>query len=262
MTVTTDWTNGISTEPRRRGGNGTGSAQGPPLIVLAVIFSALFAASVAGVGVAAGGGHFPSPYDPIATLTAYLTTHHGALVIAALLQFAAAIPLAIFAATASARLHHLGIRAPGATIALVGGVVASTMLIMSASCQWVLAQPGIRDNPGVVRALQDLAFLTGGPGHVVPLGLLIAGIAVVAAFGHLLPRPLALAGVAIALVAEVSTLSVAIHASMIARRGGSSSRCRPPRPANRPGPRPPTRLPKPVSWPSAATWPTRSPETG
>jgi hypothetical protein len=123
--------------------------------------------------------------------------------------------MAIFAAATSARLHHLGIRAPGATIALVGGQLASAMLIVSASCQWVLAQPGIRDNPGVARAFQDLAFLTGGPGHVVPLGLLIAGIAVVAAFSDILPRPLALSGVAIALVAEVSTLSIAIHGAAI-----------------------------------------------
>jgi hypothetical protein len=41
--------------------------------------------------------------------------------------------------------------------------------------------------------------------------LLIAGIAVVAAFSHILPRPLALAGVGIALVAQISTLSIAIH---------------------------------------------------
>jgi hypothetical protein len=211
MTITTDLTNPSTTEPRHRNGSGTGAAQGPPLILLAVIFTGLFVASVVGVGAATGGAHFPSPYDPIAKLSAYLTAHHDALVIAALLQFAAAIPMAIFAAAASARLHHLGIRAPGATIALVGGQLASAMLIVSASCQWVLAQPGIRDNLGVARAFQDMAFLTGGPGHVVPLGLLIAGIAVVAAFSHILPRPLALAGVAIALVAQISTLSIAIH---------------------------------------------------
>lgn len=224
MSITTEPTNLSRTEQRHRNGNGTGAAQGPPLVLLAVIFSGLFVASVVGVGAATGGAHFPSPYDPISKLSSYLSAHHSALVIAALLQFAAAIPLAIFAAATSARLHHLGIRAPGATIALVGGQLASAMLIVSASCQWVLAQPGIRDNAGVARAFQDLAFLTGGPGHVVPLGLLIAGLAVVAAFSHILPRPLALIGVAIALVAQISTLSIAIHGFdvllPIARFGG------------------------------------------
>ncbi len=210
MTTTTDWTNRTATT-RHRGGNGSGGAQGPPLVALAVIFTGLFVGSIVGVGAATGGAHFPSPYASITTLSSYLAAHHSALVISALLQFAAAIPMAIFAAAVSARMHHLGIRAPGATIALAGGVLASAMLIVSASAQWVLAQPGVRDNIGVARAFQDFAFLTGGPGHVVPLGLLIAGIAVVAAFGQLLPRAVAFTGVAIALAAEVATLSVAVH---------------------------------------------------
>jgi hypothetical protein len=179
-----------------------------------VIFTVLFLASAAGV-TAAAGAHLPSPYDPAAALTSYLSAHHGALTASALLQFASAIPLAIFTATVTARLHHLGIRAPGATIALAGGILAAVMLMASAAAQWVLAQPGIRQDPGVARAFQDLAFITGGPGHVVPLGLLIAGIAVIAAFGGLLPRPLALAGVTIALVAEVSTISIALHGAGI-----------------------------------------------
>jgi hypothetical protein len=213
MTSTYEQTSS-STRQAHRGRAGTGSAVGPPLLALAVIFAALFLASVVGVA-AVTGAHFPSPYDPAATLTAYLNAHHSALIASALLQFASAIPLAIFTAAAVARLHHLGIRAPGATIALTGGVLASGMLMVSAAAQWVLAQPGIRENPGVARAFQDLSFLTGGPGHVVPLGLLIAGIAVIAVFSGILPRPLALAGVAIAIAAEASTLSIALHGAGI-----------------------------------------------
>jgi hypothetical protein len=59
-----------------------------------------------------------------------------------------------------------------------------------------------------VRPLADLSFAAGGPGHVVFLGLLIAGLAVPSAVGRLLPRGLALAGVAIAAVAELSTLAL------------------------------------------------------
>jgi hypothetical protein len=213
MTSTSARPNG-STQQSHRGSTETNRGVGPPLLALAVIFAALFLASVVGVS-AAAGARFPSPYDPAATLTAYLNAHHGALIASALLQFASAIPLAIFTAAVVARLHHLGIRAPGATIALAGGVLASGMLMVSAAAQWVLAQSGIRQNPGVSRAFQDLSFVTGGPGHVVPLGLLIAGIAVIAAFGRLLPRPLALIGVAIAVTAEVSTISIAVHGAGI-----------------------------------------------
>ncbi|MGH3856364.1 MAG: SDR family NAD(P)-dependent oxidoreductase [Pseudonocardiaceae bacterium] len=101
--------------------NRTGSGAGPPLLLLVGIFAALFLASVVGVGVATAGAHFPSPFDPIGTLSAYLGSHHSALQVSALLQFGSAIPLAIFTAAVVARLHHLGIRAPGATITLVGG---------------------------------------------------------------------------------------------------------------------------------------------
>jgi hypothetical protein len=213
MTSTSARPNG-STQHGHRGGAETSASVGPPLLSLAVIFAALFLAGAVGVA-AAAGAHFPSPYDPAATLTAYLNAHHSALIGAALLQFASAIPLAIFTAAVVARLHNLGIRAPGATITLVGGVLASGMLMVSAAGQWVLAQSGIRQNLGVARAFQDLSFVTGGPGHVVPFGLLIAGIAVIAAFSGILPRPLALVGVAIAVVAEVSTISIAVHGAGI-----------------------------------------------
>ena len=119
MTITSAETNATTTRQQHRTGSGSGA--GPPLLLLAVIFAVLFLASAVGVTAATGGAHFPSPYDPVAKLSAYLNAHHAALQISSLLQFAAAIPLAIFTAAVVARLHHLGIRAPGTTIALVGG---------------------------------------------------------------------------------------------------------------------------------------------
>ena len=56
--------------------------------------------------------------------------------------------------------------------------------------------------PDVV--LLDLLMAPGGPGHVVPLGLLVAGIAVPGLLLGLLARPLAVAGLVIAGVAELS----------------------------------------------------------
>jgi hypothetical protein len=97
------------------------------------------------------------------------------------LQFAAAIPLAIYAASANARLHQLGVRAPGATIALAGGLLAAAFPALSGLLGRRLSRSGWHDDPALVRALPLLNFAAGGVGHVVPLGLLLAGIAV--------PRP-------------------------------------------------------------------------
>jgi hypothetical protein len=58
----------------------------------------------------------------------------------------------------------------------------------------------------LVRALYYLVFLTGGPAHVVTLGLLVAGMAVPSLILRLLPRPVALVGLMIAVLAELTTL--------------------------------------------------------
>jgi hypothetical protein len=180
---------------------------GPPLVPLALISVGLFAASLA-VG-ATGGGPFPSPYDSPSDVVAFFSAHSTTVRVAATLQVAAAVPLAILAASLSSRLRSLGFaRVPGVLIASTGGTLASGMLATSALVQWVLSRPGTATNSSVVRPLADLAFATGGPGAVVFLGLLVAGVAVPAAVGRLLPRPVWIAGIALAAIAEVSTIAL------------------------------------------------------
>jgi hypothetical protein len=53
-----------------------------------------------------------------------------------------------------------------------------------------------------------LDHLAGGPGAVVFLGRLVAGVAVPAAVGRLLPRPVWIAGIAFAAIAELSTIAL------------------------------------------------------
>jgi hypothetical protein len=190
------------TTPRTQGG--------PPLGVLAVVFTALFLAGIVLGVVFADGVAFPSPFGSATDILAYFRDHQLAVRISALLQFAAAIPLAIYAATANARLHQLGIRAPGATIALAGGLLAAAFMACSALVSWVLSRPEVADEPVLVRALQNLAFITGGPGHVVPLGILIAGISVPGLLARLLPRWLTIAGLVIAALAELTTFTLLV----------------------------------------------------
>jgi hypothetical protein len=77
---------------------------------------------------------------------------------------------------------------------------------LSGLLQWTLAQSAVRTDDSLVRALDYLSFLTGGPGHIVPLGLLLAGIAVPSLILGLLPRAVAWAGLVIAGIAELGTL--------------------------------------------------------
>jgi hypothetical protein len=175
----------------------------------------LFAAGLALSTVLASGHPYPSPFADASGILGYFRGQHSAVRISGFTQFAAAVPLGIYAATASARLRNLGIRAPGATIALAGGLAAAVMLALSGLLTWVLSRPEVAAEPAAVRALHDQAFATGGVGYVVFSGLLIAGIAVPGLLAGLLPRPLAWAGLAIAAVAELSTLTLLAPAAAL-----------------------------------------------
>src|SRR6266540_3343897 len=119
---------------------------GPPLLVPALAFAVL-----------AGGAVLvnhavPTPTAAGSTVLAYYRNHTTAVQIGGLLQFAAAIPLAIWAATIYQRMRTLGINAPGPVMGLAGGVLAAAFLGLSGLLEWVASRS------------------TGGPGHVVPTG--------------------------------------------------------------------------------------------
>ncbi|MEN3317186.1 MAG: hypothetical protein V7643_587 [Mycobacterium sp.] len=177
---------------------------GPPLALLAAISLGLLLAGLAS-GVALGG-LMPLPFGSEAQ--DYVAAHHDAAQAIAVGTFASSIPLAIYAATASARLRQLGITAPGATIALAGGLLASGALSLSGLLAWTLSRPEATTDPALVRALYYLVYLTGGPWHIVTLGLLLAGISVPSLIVGLLPRSVAWTGLVIAAVAELTTLAL------------------------------------------------------
>lgn len=185
--------------------------RGPSLLALAIVFVALFAAGLVVVAAMTHGAHFPSPLDPAVDADAFFANHGDAVRLGAFFQLGAAIPLAIYAATASSRLRFLGIEAAGASIAAIGGTIASGMAALSALVQWALSQPHLGEG---VRALHLLAFAAGGPGFVVPFGLLIAGVAVTGGLAGKLPRWVMWFGLAVAAAAELSSLSIVLAAAM------------------------------------------------
>jgi hypothetical protein len=179
---------------------------GPPLVLVGGMSVGLF---IAGLVVSSLlGGVTPSPFGPAATVGQFYRDHPAAVQAQAIFLFASSVPLLIYASTASARLRQLGVTAPGATIALAGGVLASAALGTSGLVAWTLSRSDVSANTALVRAISTLSFLLGGPGHVVPLGLLLAGIAVPSLIIRLLPRPVAWAGLAIAVVCELSALAL------------------------------------------------------
>ena len=175
---------------------------GPPPLVPALAFGALMIASVV---VSAGG---PRPDTGAVAALLYARDHAGQLRVAGFLAFAAALPLAVWSAAVYGRLRSLGVVAPGPVLGLTGGILAAASLALSGLLSWTLAEAAPTLEPAGARALVDLSFVTGAAGFVVPLALLIAGVAVPAAILRLTSRPISSIGVLIAAVGMLSTFTL------------------------------------------------------
>ncbi len=179
---------------------------GPPLWMPAAAFAVLTVAAAALGAAAPWFGASP------AEVAAYVAAHPTQGAVQAMLLFASAFPLVVWAAAVQARMRRLGLAVPGPTIGLTGGILAAAALVLSGLSSWVSVQPGVADVPGVVFALRTLGFAAGAAGFVVPIGLLLAGFAVPALLRHLLPRPLAWAGLVVATAAVLATLTLVVPA--------------------------------------------------
>jgi hypothetical protein len=172
------------------------------LVCIGLLFGGL------AIGVALGGV-MPLPYGPASAVAAYVRAEPVAIQVIATAAFASSVPLAIYAATAGARLRQLGVTQPAAAIALTGGTLAAGALGLTALLGWTLSRPEVSADAALVRAIYFLVFLVGSPGHMVALGLLVAGMALPSLNLGLMRRPLAWTGLAIAALAEVTTLVLA-----------------------------------------------------
>lgn len=182
--------------------------RGPHLGALSVVYAVLFLASLVETAIVTKGGHISSPFISADLVQAFFARNGEAVRIAAFLQFGAAVPLGIFAATIVSRLQFLGMNVAGVLITLFGGFAASLFAAISALLQWGLGQPGVASQADVTWVLHLLSFAIGGVGFTVGLGLLLAGVSVIAWFTRILPRWLVLLGLVVAAIAELSSLSL------------------------------------------------------
>jgi len=182
--------------------------RGPDLGVVSIVYTILFVAGLVVTAAMTRGSHFPSPLIAPDLAQAFFAKNGHAVGIAAFLQFGATVPLGIFTATVVSRLQFLGMNVAGVFITLLGGLAASMSSAISALLQWTLVQPGISSESVGTRILHQLSFATGGVGFVVPFGLLVAGVSIIAWFTKMLPRWLVWLGLAVAMIAELSSFSL------------------------------------------------------
>lgn len=183
--------------------------KGPPLGILAIIFTVLFNTGLSFViSFSATSPHFPGPWESAEIISTYFQGNAHAVLMCAFFQFGSAIPLGLYAVTLVSRLNFLGIRAAGSHIALFGGLLTVVNLIVSSLILWAMAYPNIAQDSSVIRALYYLTFAIGGVGFSVPIGIFFAGVSVTAYFTKLLPRWLVWCGLALALFGQLSWFSL------------------------------------------------------
>ncbi len=181
---------------------------GAPLLPPAVAYLTLVVAGVVVPPVVAG----VAPYGSDADLLDFYTRHPGAAHLLAFFVLASAVPFTVFTAVASHRVRVGGLDVPGRLIALAGGAAAAGMLAASGSATLALTRSGVTQSDAAIRALDALAFATGGPGFVVFSGLLLAGISVPALVGRLVPRWIGWFGLVVAASCALASLAAATDA--------------------------------------------------
>ena len=183
--------------------------KGPHLGILAVIFTVLFNTGLSFVLTFSGTSpHYPGPWEPVQTITTYFQHQSHNVMVCSFFQFVSALPLGIFTATVVSRLRFLGNKSVGPYIALFGGVFTAINMGFAASLGWVMANPVVAQNAPVIPVLYYWGFAMGGVGYSVPLGLLIAGMAVSSGFMKLLPKWMVVFGLVIACFGELSCLTM------------------------------------------------------
>jgi hypothetical protein len=181
---------------------------GPPLGIVAIIYTLLFIAGLYPVTIFGGAPYFPGPWETPDVIKAFFEARPESVFICAFFHFGASIALGIFTATVVSRLHFLGVRAAGAYIALFGGLMTAFNMASSAFVLWAMAHPGIVKEPMILNALYYLSYGLGGPGFAAPFGLLIAGVSIPAAFLRLMPKWIVILGIALGVCGELSALNL------------------------------------------------------
>jgi hypothetical protein len=176
------------------------------LTAAAVAFAGLFLVGLVGF-VLEDLASYPSPLTATTgEVEDYFRDARDATRVNSFVQLAAAVPLLIYSAGSANCVRARSDRSAVPAIALAAGSVSAACLALSAISQWALSRPHTLDEGGaLVRALHDLAFMSGGPGHVGFLGVLVAAVSLAGWSGRYLPALITGLG---GLVGVLSVLSV------------------------------------------------------
>ena len=177
---------------------------GPHLGLLAILYTVLFNAGLYPVTTMASKPYWPGPWEPASVIVAYFQTHAAPVLTCLFLQFGATICLGLFCTVVVGQLLFLRVRSAGPWIARLGGFLTVFNGVGAGLIVWTMIHPAVAQNPPVLLGLYYLSYAFGGPGFSIPMGLLMAGVSVPAAFKRLLPKWIVVLGLILAVAGELS----------------------------------------------------------
>jgi hypothetical protein len=189
--------------------------KGPHPGMLAILYTVLFCAGLYPVTAFYKQPYWPGPWEPASAIVPYFQTYGARVLVCMFLQIGAFICLGLFTATVVSRLHFLGARAAGVYIALFGGFLVVFDAMAGTMAMWTMIHPSVAPHSDVVIALYYLAYGLGGPGFSIPMGLLIAGVSITAAFMHALPKWLIAFGLILAAAGELSWFHLIVYPKLL-----------------------------------------------
>jgi hypothetical protein len=149
---------------------------------------------------------YPSPFWPRARIDQFFAENTTDVRGLGAVQALIAVSLLSFGTSLTGLLRaDAGKSVPFFWAALGGVIVASAFVMVSAIFVWTLSRPATVESPPLVRALHDLAYLAGGPAHVLAIALFLGANSAAIFATDVLPEWVAWLGAA---GAAVSALAV------------------------------------------------------
>src|SRR5271155_1935575 len=144
--------------------------RGPSLILLATVHILIFAAGLVAAATLRHGAPYVTPFAAAEAVRLFFAQSPNAVRVSNFFLFGSAVPFGIFAVTIVSRLRFMGVRAAGTNIALIGGLTATTALILSGVAGWVVSVPEVSASAQAAKAIFFLSFLLGGLVYSVGFG--------------------------------------------------------------------------------------------
>jgi uncharacterized membrane protein len=153
---------------------------------------------------------FGPPFGPSTDVVTYFTSNRPQVQMMSFLYALGAVCLLVFVGYGAGMLADPtpDRRSALPWLAGAGGALAGGFWLLTALLLWVAAQPETARDPSPLRLIHDLAYLTGGPAHVVTLGIFLGAVSVALRREDVLPGWITFLGQTAGILAVAALLAL------------------------------------------------------